>query len=64
MKVEKLVTVSLMTRAIVEENSTEEEIMGKARYNFLEIIKNNFGDNVENIEDGEECPFDPEFDKD
>ena len=62
MKVAKLVYVSLMTRVVVDENATEETIIEEARKNFIEKVQNDLRDNVEEIVDDEEMPYDSEFD--
>jgi hypothetical protein len=57
-KIAKLVTVSLMTRVVVDENATDEQILDQAKANFQEKIDNNeLGDNLEEIVDDTECPF-------
>ena len=55
-KVAKLVYVSLMTRVIVEESATEDDIIKAAKPQFIEKIGTDLGDNIESIEDDEECP--------
>lgn len=64
----KLVTVSITTRVIVDSNEMpeceEEDAMNKA----IEKIKNDpegymCWDNVEDVFDDEDCPYDPETDK-
>lgn len=58
MKVAKLVYFSLMTRVIVDEDATDEEII-KACYPNIQAKLNNheLGENLEDIEDDEEAPF-------
>jgi len=56
MKVAKLVLVSLMTRVVVDENATEDEIIKASRPKFHIVIDESLGDNVEEIMDDEECP--------
>lgn len=54
MKVAKLVMVSLMTRVIVDEGSTDEQILEKAKARFQAKLDNNeLMDNLESIEDDE-----------
>lgn len=55
--VAKLVTCSLMCRVVVKNGATEEEIIEAARAKFSEKIQSELGDNIETIEDDEECPF-------
>ena len=64
-KVAKLVCVSLMTRVIVDENATDEEIMQKARPQFVEKLnEDGLLDHLESIEDDEEMPFGEGLDDD
>lgn len=60
MKVAKLVCVSLMTRVIVDENATDEQILEKSKANFIEKISTELGENLESITDDEEVPFEEE----
>ena len=55
MKVAKLVLCSLMTRVIVEENATEDEIIRASRDKFIDVISTSLGDNIESIENDVEC---------
>lgn len=57
MKVAKLVYVSLMTRVVVDENATDEEILEKCKVHFIDKIENEIFDHLESIEDDEECPY-------
>jgi hypothetical protein len=57
MKVAKLVSCSLITRVIVDENSTNDEIIRNSKHHFINIINDSLGDNIELIEDDEECPY-------
>ena len=57
MKVAKIVCVSLMTRVIVDENATEEQILEASRGNFIEKVNTELGENIEEISDDEEIPF-------
>jgi len=57
-RIAKLVCVSLMTRIIVDEDATEEQMMEQARPQLIEKLQEDgLLDHVENIEDDEECPF-------
>lgn len=70
-KVAKIVCVSLMTRVIVDEDATDKEISELAKGKFIEKIKGELLENLEEIYDDEECPigtfeeddlyFQPEF---
>jgi hypothetical protein len=58
-KVAKLVYVSLVTRVVVDENASEDEILNTARSKFIEKVTNELGENLEEIVDDTECPYDP-----
>lgn len=72
-KVAKLVCFSLMTRVIVDENATEDEIIAACYPKIQDKIDNReLEDNIESIEDDEEVPcgdvfsdvyFQPELDE-
>jgi hypothetical protein len=59
-KVAKLVYISLVTRVIVEENATEDDIIMAAKPKFMDSIFNDFGENLEKIVDDTECPYEEE----
>jgi hypothetical protein len=61
-KVAKLVMVSLMTRVVVDENDTEEQIIEASRLKFLSKIENELGEHIELIENDEEVPFGEVYD--
>jgi hypothetical protein len=57
-KVAKLVCFSLMTRVIVDENATEDEIIAACYPKIQDKIDNReLGDNLESIEEDEEVPY-------
>jgi hypothetical protein len=56
-KVAKIVCVSLMTRVIVDENATDEQIVELAKGKFIEKIEGELLENLEEIYDDEECPI-------
>lgn len=62
MKVAKLITVSLVTRVIVDSESSEVDIANAAKDALKEQIENDIHDNVESIVDDTECPYDPNND--
>lgn len=62
-KTVKLVYVSLMTRVVVDVDATDEEILEAARPKFLEKVNTELMENLEDIVDDVECPYDVEFDK-
>lgn len=61
-KVAKLVYVSLMTRVVVDENATEEEIVEASKKNLLAKISNDLHENVEEVIDDEEMPYNKSYD--
>lgn len=63
MKVAKLVAVSFLTRVIVEDNATQEQILEASKKAFRLKVENELDNNIKYIENDEVCPFDPEKDK-
>ncbi len=59
-KVAKLVYVSMVTRVIVDEDATDEQIIQASKNSFVEKVRNELGENLEEIVDDEEVPYDPE----
>ena len=49
MKVAKLVSVSLMTRVIVEEGTSETDILIQAQQKFIDKIENEIHEHLESI---------------
>lgn len=63
MKKAYLVYVSLATRVVVDDNATEQDIIKLANTNILNnIIADGIFENVEEVVEDEECPYDEEFD--
>jgi hypothetical protein len=57
-KVAKLITFSLTTRIVVDENATEEEMIAASYSKIQDKIDNReLGDNLVEVEDDEEMPF-------
>ena len=56
-KVAKLVQISLMTRVVVDESATDEQILDAARPNLIEKVNMEFAENLDNISGDTECPF-------
>ena len=57
-KVAKLVAVSFLTRVVVKETATEEEVLKEAKIKFQDKLDNNeLADNLEYIDPDEECPY-------
>lgn len=57
-KVAKLVTVSLTTRVVVDENATEEQIAEATKQRYIQRINNNeVLENITEIVEDKECPF-------
>lgn len=61
-KVAKLVLWSPMTRVIVDEDATYDEIVEAAREKFLDKIKYEYLENIEDVIDDLEVPYDPNTD--
>lgn len=62
MKVAKLVYVSMMTRVIVDEDATDEQILEAAKPRLIDTVQTQLGENLEDIVDDTECPYDPALD--
>jgi hypothetical protein len=62
-KVAKLVYVSMVTRVIVDENSSETDILIQAQSKFIEKIENEIHEHLEEIIDDEECPYEESEDE-
>jgi hypothetical protein len=56
-KVAKLVAVSFVTRVIVDEDATEEQILDAARPNFEIKVVSELGENLDDIIDDTEVPY-------
>lgn len=61
-KVAKLVTISLTTRVVVDEDASEEEIIELSRKNFFDKINLELSENIEEIYDDEEMPYNKSYD--
>jgi hypothetical protein len=55
-KVAKLIYVSFMTRVVVPEDATEEDILRAAKPKFIQKVNEELSENLEEILDDEECP--------
>lgn len=55
-KVAKLVYYSFATRVVVDESSTEDDIIRASKRKILEKAQTELGENLEEIIDDEECP--------
>lgn len=62
-KVAKLVRVMVTTRIIVDENASEDEIMETALPRLLDNLQSNAFENIEEIVDDVEVPYDPDMDE-
>jgi hypothetical protein len=63
MKKAYLVYVSLATRVVVDENATEQDIIELANAQIMDnIIFDGIFENVEEVLDDDECPYDADFD--
>lgn len=58
----KLVYLSLMTRVVVEDDADDEIVMDVARQKFADKIQYEYLENVEDIQDDLEVPYDEETD--
>ena len=58
----KLVYLSLMTRVVVEDDADDEVVMDVARQKFADKIQYEYLENVEDIQDDLEMPYDEETD--
>lgn len=62
MKVAKLVEIRILTRVIVDNYTSEDEIIEKAVIKASERICEEGRENIESIKDDIECPYSPEYD--
>ncbi len=62
-KVAKLVRVMVTTRVIVDDNASEDEIMETALPRLLDNLQTNAFENIEDIVDDTEVPYDPDMDE-
>ena len=56
-KVAKLVTISLITRVVMDENATDEQILDMARPHFESSLVTDLNENLESIKEDKECPY-------
>jgi hypothetical protein len=61
-KVAKLVSVTLITRVVVDESATEQDILELAIPKLSEKLMDEPFEHIEDIEDDIECPYDSDFD--
>lgn len=59
----KLVYCSFMTRVVVPDDATEDQVIEKAKDNLFEKVRNDLHENIEEVIDDEEVPYDPKHDK-
>jgi hypothetical protein len=62
MKVAKLVYLNLVTRVVVDENATEQEIIDVAKERFIDKIDLEIDEHIDDIVDDVECPYNPSID--
>jgi|TARA_R110001592_G_scaffold77586_2_gene233474 hypothetical protein len=55
-KVAKLVYYSFATRVVVDESSTEDDIIRESKRKIFDKVQKELGENLEEIIDDEECP--------
>jgi phosphoribosyl-dephospho-CoA transferase len=58
-KVAKLVSVTLTTRVVVDENASDEQIFDAALPRLKEKAKEEMFENLDDIVNDMECPYDP-----
>lgn len=56
-KVAKLITVALIVRVIVDENSTDEQMLEAAKPKLITQLHDEAMEHIEKISSDEECPF-------
>jgi hypothetical protein len=56
-KVAKLVTVSFITRVVVDETMSDDDILEYSKDSFKEKVNWELSENLESIVDDEECPY-------
>lgn len=61
-KVAKLVAASFMVRVIVDESDSDDKVIKTAAKKMMDKVENDLGDNIEFIDDDDECPYDPNTD--
>lgn len=61
-KVAKLVRVSFVTRVVVEDTATDEQILAEAKQDFQYKLNNEINDNLDEISEDEESPYNAEND--
>jgi len=62
MKVAKLITVTFITRVIVDSNASDEQIFEKGRVSLKQKANEEMFENLESIEDDIDCPYDEKLD--
>lgn len=62
MKVAKLVTMSFVTRIIVDNDASDQDIERAAQSGLREKLRTEFQDNILSVEDDTEQPYDPDED--
>jgi hypothetical protein len=55
-KVAKLVYYSFVTRVVVEKGASDDDIIRASKKSMLDRVQNDLGENLEEIENDEECP--------
>ena len=56
-KIAKLVTITLITRVVMDENATDEQILDMARPHFESKLVAELNENLESIKEDIECPY-------
>ncbi len=61
-KIAKLVYATLCVRVIVDSDASEDSIINAAKDKMCCVVRDDLGDNIEDIRDDTECPYDPQND--
>ena len=58
-KVAKLVYASFVVRVVVDDTMTEQEIIERSHIKFKYAVNDELNENIEEVIDDTECPYDP-----
>ena len=61
-KVAKMVVASFITRVVVEDTATYEEILDAAKLRIADKVQTEFDENIESVFDDAEMPYCPDID--
>jgi rubrerythrin len=60
-KIAKLVYFMFVTRVVVEDTATDEEMIEASKPSMLEKVKNELSENLDMIQDDLEVPYNPSY---